>query len=425
MTGIKSSLHHFVFILSILLISATSGAPATPQDPARDGSHDFDFGVGTWKTHIRRLIHPLTGSNTWTTLDGTVVTRKIWKGRGQLEEIEADGPKGHFEGLNLFLYNPQAHQWSLTWSNSSDGMLGIPTIGEFKNGRAEIFDQETLNGRTILARGIWSEIKARTHRFEQAYSDDGGKTWETNFIAEKTLENPEPIILSSPVITSAATPAAGASAPAATPGTTSATPAAGTTAGSAAAGLRDGQHDFDFDFGTWNIHMRRLRHPLTDSSSWFEMNGTTTISKVWGGKANIAEVEADVLNNPGDPINPGGPNSPNGHLELLALRLYNPQAHQWAISFATSNVGVLSVPGIGEFHNGVGEFIDQEPYGDRTILVHFNIQSLSADKAHSEQAFSNDGGKTWETNWINDYTRVSNSSVSSSDASTLLTRQLF
>jgi hypothetical protein len=370
------SLLRSAFVLIILLISAT---PGTPASPARDGSHDFDFAVGTWKTHIRRLLHPLTGSNEWTTLDGTVVTRKVWKGRAQLEEIEADGPNGHFEGLNLFLYNPQAHQWSLTWSSSSDGILGIPTIGEFKNGRAEIFDQETLNGRTILARGIWSEIKAKTHRFEQAYSDDGGKTWETNFIAEKTFENPEPIILSSPVMSSATTPAAHTS----------------------------GQHDFDFDFGTWNMHIRRLRHPLTDSSSWFEMNGTTTVSKVWGGKANIAEVEADRTGSPDGPGSPASPNDPNAHLELLALRLYNPQAHQWSISFATSNVGTLSVPCIGEFHNGIGEFIDQEPYGDRTILVHFNIQSLTADKVHSEQAFSNDGGKTWETNWINEYTRVS------------------
>jgi hypothetical protein len=221
-----------------------------PTAPTRDGSKDFDFAIGTWKTHIRRLLHPLTGSNEWTTLDGTVVTRKVWKGRAQLEEIEADGPIGHFEGLNLFLYNPRARQWGLYWSSSEDGVLGVPTVGEFKNGRAEIFDQETYNGRTILVRGIWSEIKANTHRFEQSYSDDGGKTWEPNFIAEKTLENPEPILLTTPV--------------------TKITP---------------GSHDFDFDFGTWNIHMRRLRHPLTDSSSWFEMNGTSTTSKVWGGKA--------------------------------------------------------------------------------------------------------------------------------------------
>jgi hypothetical protein len=111
-----------------------------------------------------------------------------------------------------------------------------------------------------------------------------------------------------------------------------------------------------------------------------------------GRQSNIAEVVAD---------------GPNGHLELLALRLYNPIAHQWAISFATGNTGVLSVPSIGEFKNGIGDFIDREPYGDRTILVHLTHQSIAPDKGHSEQAFSNDGGKTWETNWINDYTRKS------------------
>jgi hypothetical protein len=361
-------MHILIKALIVAIISLLSQLPAFAAAAAPpDGSKDFDFAIGTWKTHIRRLLHPLTGSNEWTTLDGRVVTRKVWKGRAQLEEIEADGPIGHFEGLNLFLYNPQAHQWGLNWSNSSDGILGIPTVGEFKNGRAEIFDQETYNGRTILVRGIWSDIKANTHRFEQDYSDDGGKTWEPNFIAEKTLENPEPILLTTPV------------APAGPPAPLG-------------LGRPSGFHDFDFEFGTWNIHMRRLRHPLTDSSSWFEMNGTTTTSKVWGGKANIAEVEAD---------------GPNGHLELLALRLYNPQAHQWAISFATSNTGTLSTPCIGEFKNGIGEFIDQEPYGARTILVHFTIQSLGEGKAHSEQSFSNDGGKTWETNWINDYTRKS------------------
>src|ERR1700744_3083836 len=109
------------FILAIIALlnhpPIIIAAPPTLTITApRDGSRDFDFAIGTWKTHIRRLLHPLTGSNEWTTFDGTVVTRKLWNGRAQLEEIEADGPIGHFEGLNLFLYNPQARQWNLNWS---------------------------------------------------------------------------------------------------------------------------------------------------------------------------------------------------------------------------------------------------------------------------------------------------------------------
>jgi hypothetical protein len=162
-------------------------APAAAGPPlVRDGQHDFDFNFGTWKTHILRLQHPLSGSATWIELNGTVVVRKVWDGRGQLEEIKADGSTGHFEGMTLFLYNPESHQWSQAFANSNDGTMGQPAIGEFKNGRGELFDQESFNGRAILVRGTWSDITPDSHRFEQAFSDDGGKTWEPNFIATLT-----------------------------------------------------------------------------------------------------------------------------------------------------------------------------------------------------------------------------------------------
>jgi hypothetical protein len=152
----------------------------------RDGQHDFDFNIGAWNTHIKRLQDPLTGSNTWVELNGTVVVQKVWNGRAQLEEIEADGTTGHFEGLTLFLYNPQSHQWSQNFASSSGGTLSVPTIGEFKDGRGEFFDQEPFNGRTILVRVVWSNISPNSHQFEQSFSDDGGKTWEPNFLATLT-----------------------------------------------------------------------------------------------------------------------------------------------------------------------------------------------------------------------------------------------
>lgn len=170
---------------------AASAARAQTAATERDGQHDFDFNLGTWKTHIRRLQHPLTGSTTWTEMNGTVTVRKIWDGRAQLEEVEADGPNGHFEDLALFLYNPQSRQWNFTFANSKVGVLSQPSsVGEFKNGRGEFYDQEAFNGRTILVRIIWSDITADSHRFEQAFSDDGGKTWETNMTADLTREKP-------------------------------------------------------------------------------------------------------------------------------------------------------------------------------------------------------------------------------------------
>lgn len=157
------------------------------QTPAeRDGQHDFDFEIGTWKTHLRRLVHPLTGSTTWVEYEGTSVVRKVWNGRANLLELVAEGAADHFEGLSLRLYNPESHQWSLNFANSNSGTLSQPTIGEFKNGRGEFFDQETLNGRAILVRFVISDITQDSCRFEQAFSEDGGKTWEVNWIATDT-----------------------------------------------------------------------------------------------------------------------------------------------------------------------------------------------------------------------------------------------
>ena len=172
----------------IVLLLSLQGLAQLNSDASktRDGQHDFDFNIGTWNTHIKRLQHPLTGSNTWVELNGTVVVQKVWNGRAQLEEIEADGPTGHFEGLTLFLYNPQSHQWSQNFASSSDGTLSVPTVGEFKDGRGEFFDQEPFNGRTILVRVVWSNISPNSHQFEQSFSDDGGKTWEPNFVATLT-----------------------------------------------------------------------------------------------------------------------------------------------------------------------------------------------------------------------------------------------
>lgn len=165
---------------------AASGASLQQTPTQRDGQHDFDFHIGTWKTRLRRLLNPLSGSTTWVEYEGTTVVRKVWNGRANLVELVADGPAGHFEGLSLRLYNPQSRQWSLNFANINNGVITQPTIGEFKNGRGEFFDQETLNGRAILVRFIISDITPNSCRFEQAYSDDGGKTWEVNWMATDT-----------------------------------------------------------------------------------------------------------------------------------------------------------------------------------------------------------------------------------------------
>ena len=192
--GAKGSGLHALCIMAALGVAECTAHTAL-ADPATnvtetstrpDGQHDFDFEIGTWKTHLSRLTNPLTGSSTWVDYEGTTVVRKVWDGRANLVELVADGPAGRFEGLSLRLYNPQARQWSLNFASSRSGTLSPPAIGEFKNGRGEFYSQETLDGRAILVRFVISDITPDSCRFEQAFSDDGGKTWEVNWIAVDT-----------------------------------------------------------------------------------------------------------------------------------------------------------------------------------------------------------------------------------------------
>ncbi len=187
----------FIPIASLILIllpfqglaQKPSRAAATNLQPAsteRDGQHDFDFHIGTWKTHLKRLLKPLSGSTAWVEYEGITVVRKVWNGRANLVELVADGAVGHFEGLSLRLYNPQSRQWSLNFASINSGTMTQPTIGGFKNGRGEFYSQETLNGRAIFVRFVISEITPDSCRFEQAFSDDGGKTWEVTWIAVDT-----------------------------------------------------------------------------------------------------------------------------------------------------------------------------------------------------------------------------------------------
>jgi hypothetical protein len=170
---------------------AQEGAAPANADTAgavarRDGQHDFDFEIGAWKTHLKRRLDPLTGSDDWVEYEGTSIVREVWNGRANLVELDVEGPAGRIEALSLRLYNPESRQWSLNFSNSRTGTMSPPTIGEFRDGRGEFYSQETLNGRAILVRFIISDITPTSCRFEQAFSDDGGKTWEVNWIATDT-----------------------------------------------------------------------------------------------------------------------------------------------------------------------------------------------------------------------------------------------
>src|SRR5690242_18945232 len=155
--------------LSLLPFAALAADAPVPA-PVHDGQHDFDFDVGTWHTHIKRVLDPFTAGSQSIELDGSVTVRKVWGGKAQLEEIEVDGPKGHWEGLSLLLYNPSAHQWSQSHANSRVGTLSssAATVGGLKDGRGVLIGLDSsTSDKIFLANAVRSDIKADSHRYEE------------------------------------------------------------------------------------------------------------------------------------------------------------------------------------------------------------------------------------------------------------------
>ncbi len=175
-----------LIFLCLIAFPICTIAQTKPSETLRDGQHDFDFEIGNWKTHLKRRLRPLTGSNDWVEYDGTSIVRKVLDGKANLIELDVRGTAGRIEGLSLRLYNPEARQWSLNFANAANGLLTPPVIGQFKNGRGEFYGADTLGARAILVRFIVYDITPNSAKFEQAFSDDGGKTWEVNWIATDT-----------------------------------------------------------------------------------------------------------------------------------------------------------------------------------------------------------------------------------------------
>lgn len=151
--------------------------------PRYGGPHDFDFEFGSWTAHLTRMTAALSGSKTWASYDGTSVVHSLLGGRENVGELQVHGPAGSIDGLTIRLYDPKRHQWIIYWSNSRNPALDVPMLGGFSNGRGVFFAHDMLNGRPIVVRFVFSDISRAFFRFDQAFSPDGGKTWEVNWIA--------------------------------------------------------------------------------------------------------------------------------------------------------------------------------------------------------------------------------------------------
>jgi len=188
MTAGKVPLLILLGLCAALAIPTRAQTAENPADlPQRDGSHDFDFLIGDWKAHVRRLPDRLDHSDVWVVYDGISNHHKLLDSNANFEEfdvITAD-KKLRIKAQTLRLYNPATRQWSIYLVNLDNGTLDVPpVVGGFTGNRGEFFHQEQLKGRTILVRYVWLDLSPKSSRMEQSYSPDGGKTWEVNWICE-------------------------------------------------------------------------------------------------------------------------------------------------------------------------------------------------------------------------------------------------
>jgi hypothetical protein len=187
----SSIFRRFVLLLAaavVLSVGNAYGADGTtqklPQTPVGT-PHDLDALHGRWHTSVRRLVKPLQGSSEWAEYEGTGDVTPLLGGAANVAELDVSGPRGRIQGVSVRLFDTQAQRWTFQFTGIASGVLDAGIAGGFAGGRhGEFFGLDTFNGRTIMVRFVIDVIDPQHVHYEQAFSQDGGATWEVNWIAD-------------------------------------------------------------------------------------------------------------------------------------------------------------------------------------------------------------------------------------------------
>jgi hypothetical protein len=345
--------------LGMLAVAAIWIAPVRADDAAHAreeganpvGLHDFDFLTGVWRVHHHRLK---PNTDEWLDFEGTSRNRRLMDGMANIEEQDLNAPSGAYHAVALRAYDPKVAKWAIWWLDGRypSGPIGPPVKGSFEHGVGTFYSDDIIDGKPIRTRFIWSHITERSARWEQASSPDAGKTWQTNWVMNFERDSRD----------------------------TGKANAEGT-----------GAHDFDFLVGDWHVRHRYLRI-VGDNREWVEAEGTVSHRKLMDGGANLEVHTIDA---------------PAGAYAALALRSYDAKNAQWSIWWldGRSPHGDLDPPVQGRFENGIGTFYGDTRVNGAPVRMRFIWSRITAKSARWEQAYSADGGKNWETNWIMEFER--------------------
>lgn len=350
-------------------MSAQAASAPTDVPQARDGSHDFDFFYGSWLMHNRRLRPPVLSSHDWAKFDSTDEARPLPGGLGNEDFYRSSYPEKGFVGMTIRLYDRATGLWRIYWIDNlkSHGDAGAPNVGRWR-GNVGIFDERLMvQGKPAIDRYTWTRLgdhsKAAAH-FEESLSMDGGKTWKVVFVND--------VIRSAPMAGSSDSGTADIPQP-------------------AVAKVRDGSHDFDFLYGKWRMPNHRLVKRLAGAHEWADFVTCDEANPLPGGLGDMDVFHANYW-----PDFVG-----------ITVRTYDPRTGLWRLYWVDNRFahGAMEPPVVGKFNGNVGVFEGNDTYDGKPIVARF-IWTLnpkgSAVVARWQQAFSTDGGKTWEVNWRNE-----------------------
>jgi hypothetical protein len=332
----------------------SAGANATELEVR---ARDWDWLVGSWDVWHRRLKERLAGSNDWQEFTGKSVLWRTMGGLGNIDDNIVELPGGTYRGLSIRTFDPATSQWSIWWLDGRDpARFDPPVIGRFEGDTGVFVGEDTFKGRSIIMRFRWLEVHGPRPHWEQAFSTDGGGTWEINWENFFTRTSATPVPLAT----------------------------------IREAGLPE-QHDWDFLVGKWQVDNRRLKQRLVGSTQWEEFSNSLVNWQVLGGRGNVGD---NVFNSPG------------GTYRGVSVRTFDPKTRQWLSWWLDERNPGISEPVRGGFKAGVGTFIGDDVYQGRPIKVRSQWSRITPESVRWEQASSADGGATWETNWISDLNRA-------------------
>ena len=338
---------------------ALGAAVALPSPSLFAAAHeqDWDWLLGSWDVFHSRLKDRLVGSNEWQEFSGKSAFWTTMRGLGNVDDNSLQLPAGDYRGLSIRAFDPVTGSWAIWWLDGRNPeRIDPPVRGGFKGDEGEFIGTDTYKGTPVTVRFRWHEVRSKRPWWDQAFSTDGGKTWEINWRNYFTRTSSGGIAL---------------------PRLAEALPEA---------------RAWDFLQGKWQVRNRRLREKFVGSTQWDEFGSTLDNWQVLGGRGNVSDIWFD------------GPETSRG---VTGLRVYNDEKKEWLFWQLDGRAPTNMSPAMpGKFVPGTTTFLLTYLLRDKTIAVRSQWTRTNTPAPRCEQAESMDGGRSWETNWIAELTRV-------------------